>query len=39
MDKRIRDSKRVVVADAGHDFVMEKPFEFNRIVLDFISGL
>jgi len=37
MEKRIRNSKRVVIADAGHDFNLEKPFEFNRIVLDFIG--
>jgi 3-oxoadipate enol-lactonase len=37
--KIIPGSRRVVIAGAGHLMQMEKPEEFNRIVLDFISAI
>jgi pimeloyl-ACP methyl ester carboxylesterase len=36
-DSVVRDSKVVLVKDAAHMLNMEKPDEFNRIVLDFLK--
>jgi pimeloyl-ACP methyl ester carboxylesterase len=33
------DSKTIVVADCGHVVPVEKPFEFNRLVIEFIDSL
>ncbi|HKA56843.1 MAG TPA: alpha/beta hydrolase, partial [Candidatus Binatia bacterium] len=35
---KIAGAKKIVVPNAGHLVDMEKPEEFNRIVLDFLSG-
>ena len=34
----IRGARRVVVPDAAHMLPMERPAEFNRVVLDFLLG-
>jgi len=35
--KKIRNAKKVILEDSAHVPNMEKPAEFNRIVLDFLS--
>ena len=37
LEKNIAGSKKIVISGAGHLVNMEKPEEFNRIVLDFLS--
>lgn len=39
MEKHIPNSMKVVIQDAGHCMNMDKPDEFNRLVLEFIEGL
>ena len=34
----IAEAKKTIIPNAGHLSQMEKPLEFNRIVLDFLSG-
>lgn len=34
----IRDSRRVVLSDAGHLVYLEKPDEFARVVIDFVQS-
>ncbi len=36
---RIKGAKRIVIPDAGHIINMEKPAEFNKIVLDFLANI
>jgi 3-oxoadipate enol-lactonase len=36
---RIPGARKVVIPDTAHALSMEKPDEFNRIVLDFLQGL
>jgi pimeloyl-ACP methyl ester carboxylesterase len=37
MVSEIKGARKVVIADAAHVPNMEKPTEFNRAVLDFLS--
>lgn len=39
MDKKIPHSKKVVISDSGHIMNIDKPDEFNKLVLDFIGEL
>lgn len=39
MEQNIKGAQKVDIADAGHAMNMDKPSEFNRIVLDFLSGV
>lgn len=39
LERGIAHAKKVVIAGAAHHPNMEKPEEFNRIVLDFLNGL
>jgi len=39
MAKRIPGARKVVIPDAAHHLNMEKPAEFNRVVLDFLGRL
>ncbi|MFQ5980474.1 MAG: alpha/beta fold hydrolase [Candidatus Heimdallarchaeota archaeon] len=39
MEQKIRNSTKVVIMDAGHDIGLNKPIEFNKAVLDFLSSL
>ncbi len=39
MEQKIHNSKKVVIMDAGHDIGMNKPSEFNKVVLDFLSSV
>jgi pimeloyl-ACP methyl ester carboxylesterase len=34
----IAEAKKIIIPNAGHLSQMEKPLEFNRVVLDFLSG-
>ncbi|MCA1639792.1 MAG: alpha/beta hydrolase [Acidobacteria bacterium] len=34
---KIKNSKKVVIREAGHMVNMEKPEEFNQVVLDFLE--
>lgn len=38
LEAELKNSKKVVMKDTGHMLNMEKPQEFNRIVMDFLSG-
>ena len=37
LEQKIPNSQKVMIADAGHDININKPSEFNNIVLDFIE--
>lgn len=39
LEKTIPNSKKVILAGAGHAMNMGKPEEFNKAVLDFLSDL
>ncbi len=39
LEKEIPGAKKVVIPDTAHHLNMEKPEEFNRIVLDFLGSL
>lgn len=39
LSERIEGARKVVFPDAGHHLNMEKPEEFNRVVLDFLQAL
>ncbi|GAC1344419.1 MAG: alpha/beta hydrolase [Ktedonobacteraceae bacterium] len=39
LEKRIGGAKRVGIANTAHHLNMEKPAEFNQVVLDFLSGI
>ena len=39
LEKEIRGAKKVVIPGTAHHLNMEKPEEFNRIVLDFLGAL
>jgi 3-oxoadipate enol-lactonase len=39
MEKEIEGSKKVVMKDAGHCMNIDKPEEFNKLVIDFIKNL
>lgn len=39
LDKEIRDSKLVSIKDAGHCMNLDKPEEFNRILVNFINDI
>ena len=39
LEKGIPGAKKVVIAGTAHHLNMEKPEEFNRIVLDFLGSL
>lgn len=39
MEQKIKHTTKMVVADAGHCMNMDKPSEFNKIVLDFLSDV
>ena len=39
LESKIPGAEKVIIQDAGHHVNMEKPEEFNRVVLDFLSGL
>lgn len=39
MERTIANAKKTDIADAGHFMLMEKPAEFNKIVLDFIADV
>jgi len=39
MEQKIPHSKKVVISDSGHVMIIDKPDEFNKLVLDFIGGL
>ncbi len=39
LEQGIKGAKRVVIAGTAHHPHMEKPEEFNRVVLDFLKGL
>ena len=36
---KIEGAKRIVIPDAGHMINIEKPAEFNKIVLDFLGNI
>ena len=39
LEQGIAGAQRVVIAGTAHHLHMEKPKEFNRVVLDFLQGL
>lgn len=39
LERKIPNAKKVDIADASHFMLMEKPAEFNKIVLDFLSKI
>lgn len=39
MEQEIKGAKKVIMADVAHVPNMEKPNEFNQIVLDFLAGV
>jgi pimeloyl-ACP methyl ester carboxylesterase len=39
MNNQIAGSKLVVMKNAGHIMNMEKPAEFNKLMMDFIAGI
>ena len=39
IEKNVAGTKKVIIKDAAHMLNMEKPDEFNKIVLDFLSEL
>jgi len=39
LERKIPNAKKVDIADATHFMLMEKPAEFNKIVLDFLSKI
>jgi len=39
LEQGITGAKKVVISGAAHHLNMEKPEEFNRVVLDFLNGL
>ncbi len=39
LEGSIRDSKKVVIPNAGHAMNMEAPDRFNEIVLDFLADI
>jgi len=39
LERKIPNAKKVDIADATHFLLMEKPDEFNKIVLDFLSKI
>jgi len=39
MEQKITHSKKVVISDSGHLMNIDKPDEFNKLVLDFIGDL
>ena len=39
LDQSVPDSRKVVMAEAGHLMHMEKPDEFNQYLVDFISSV
>ncbi|MFC1726646.1 alpha/beta fold hydrolase [candidate division KSB1 bacterium] len=39
LEKNVAGAKKVVINDAAHMLNMEKPEEFNKVVLDFLSEL
>jgi len=39
MEQNIKESKKVIITDAGHCMNIDKPSEFNKIVLGFFSEL
>ena len=39
LEENIRDARKVVIDNVGHVSNMEKPEEFNEIVLDFLNGI
>jgi pimeloyl-ACP methyl ester carboxylesterase len=38
LNKRVKCSKLEVIADGGHVNILEKPEEFNRVLLNFVEG-
>ncbi len=39
LTEKIKGAKKISISDTAHHLNMEKPEEFNRVVLDFLSGL
>ena len=39
LERGIPDARTVVIADTAHHLNLEKPAEFNRVVLDFLAAL
>jgi len=39
MEKTIPNAKKIDITGATHFMLMEKPEEFNRVVLDFLSEI
>ncbi|HEY7356062.1 MAG TPA: alpha/beta hydrolase [Ktedonobacterales bacterium] len=39
LERGIKGAKKVVISDTAHHLNLEKPAEFNRVVLDFLAAL